>query len=106
MGLLATSFVYKVSGMVMAKFAKNLIYTGWSILPRNPDSATGRVSDIHSSQITNRFGPFYRPSESSESYLPFGIWNFQSFSQSEAQTLRSVSPLFCPELEFSCNVDR
>jgi hypothetical protein len=35
----------------------------------------------------------------------FGIWDFQSFSQSEAQRLSSVWPLFCPEAEFSSDVD-
>jgi hypothetical protein len=80
-------------------FAKNLIYSGRLILPRDPDSATGRVSDIHNSPITNCFGPFDGPSESWGSYLPFGIWNFRSVSQSEAQRLRSVLPLSCPEPE-------
>jgi hypothetical protein len=31
---------------------------------------------------------------------------FQSFGQSEAQKVRSVQPLFCPETEFSSDVDR
>jgi hypothetical protein len=33
------------------------------------------------------------------------IWSFQSFGQSEAQKFSSVQPLFCPETEFSCEVD-
>jgi hypothetical protein len=33
-----------------------------------------------------------------------GIRSFQSFSQSEAQKLRSILPLFCPETEFSSDV--
>jgi hypothetical protein len=35
-----------------------------------------------------------------------GIHDIWSFSQLEAQKLRSVQPLFCPETEFSSNVDR
>jgi hypothetical protein len=35
----------------------------------------------------------------------FGIRDFWSFSQSETQKLRSVVPLFCPETEFSSDVD-
>jgi hypothetical protein len=35
-----------------------------------------------------------------------GIQNFQSFSQSEAQKLRSVHPLFFLETEFSSDIDR
>jgi hypothetical protein len=34
-----------------------------------------------------------------------GIWNFWSFSQPEAQKLSSVQPPFCPETEFSREVD-
>jgi hypothetical protein len=33
------------------------------------------------------------------------IRDFQSFSQSETQKLSSVQPLFCPETEFSSEVD-
>jgi hypothetical protein len=106
MGSLAMSFVYKVSGKVVAKFCQNMIYIGRSILPRNPNSGTGLVSDNRNSQITNHFGPFDRPSASWESYLPFGIRSFQIFGQSEAHMLRSVSPLFCSESEFSSNIDR
>jgi hypothetical protein len=36
----------------------------------------------------------------------FGIQDFRSFNQSEAQRLSSVQPLFCPEAEFSSDVDR
>jgi hypothetical protein len=35
-----------------------------------------------------------------------GIWDFQSFGLSETQMLRSVQPLFCPEIEFSSDIDR
>jgi hypothetical protein len=35
----------------------------------------------------------------------FGIQDFQSFGQSEAQKFRSVLPLFCPEIEISSDVD-
>jgi hypothetical protein len=42
---LATYFIYKVSGRLWQNFAKNLIHTGRSNLPRNLDSVTGRVSD-------------------------------------------------------------
>jgi hypothetical protein len=34
-----------------------------------------------------------------------GIQNFRSFDQSEAKRLRSIQPLFCPETEFSSDVD-
>jgi hypothetical protein len=34
-----------------------------------------------------------------------GIRDFQSFSQSEAQKFSSIQPLFCPETEFSSEVD-
>jgi hypothetical protein len=34
-----------------------------------------------------------------------GIRDFQSFSQSEMKNWRSVSLLFCPETEFSSDVD-
>jgi hypothetical protein len=34
-----------------------------------------------------------------------GIRNFQSFDQSETQKFSSVQPLFCPETEFSSEVD-
>jgi hypothetical protein len=87
-------------------FAKSLIYTGKSILPRNPDSVTGRVPGIRTSQIANHFGLFDGPLESWEGCLPFGIQNFQNFSWPKTQKLRSVLPLFCPESEFSSNVDR
>jgi hypothetical protein len=36
----------------------------------------------------------------------FGIRDFQNFGQSEAQKLSSVLLLFCPEAEFSSDVDR
>ncbi len=35
-----------------------------------------------------------------------GIRSFRSYGQSEAQKLRSIFPLFCPEIEFSSDVDR
>jgi hypothetical protein len=35
----------------------------------------------------------------------YGIWEFQSFGQSETQKLSSVQPLFCPETEFSIEVN-
>jgi hypothetical protein len=35
-----------------------------------------------------------------------GIQKFWSFGQSEAQKLRSVLLLFCPETEFSRDIDR
>jgi hypothetical protein len=35
----------------------------------------------------------------------YGIQDFQSCGQSEAQKLCSVQPLFCPEIEFSSEVD-
>jgi hypothetical protein len=35
-----------------------------------------------------------------------GIRSFRSYGQSEAQKLRSIFPLFCPEIEFSINVGR
>jgi hypothetical protein len=35
-----------------------------------------------------------------------GIRDFRSFSQSETQMLRSVQPLFCPEIEFSSDFAR
>jgi hypothetical protein len=34
-----------------------------------------------------------------------GIQDFRSFGQSETQMLRSVQLLFCPQTEFSCDVD-
>jgi hypothetical protein len=34
-----------------------------------------------------------------------GIWDFQSFGQSEAQKLNTVQPLFYQETEFSSEVD-
>jgi hypothetical protein len=34
-----------------------------------------------------------------------GIRYFWIFGQSETQKLRSVQPLFCPEIEFSSDVD-
>jgi hypothetical protein len=45
-------------------FAKNLMYAGRSNLPRISDSATGRVSDSHNSQIANRLEQFNRSAES------------------------------------------
>jgi hypothetical protein len=33
------------------------------------------------------------------------IWDFRSFDQSETQKLSSVQPLFCPETEFSSEVN-
>jgi hypothetical protein len=34
-----------------------------------------------------------------------GIRDFWDFCQTETQMLRSVQPLFCPETEFSSEVD-
>jgi hypothetical protein len=34
-----------------------------------------------------------------------GIWDFQSFGQSETQKLRSIQPLVCPESELSSEVN-
>jgi hypothetical protein len=53
MGSLATSFVYKFLGGSRQNSTKNLIYTRRSILLRNLDSATGRVSDICNSKTAN-----------------------------------------------------
>jgi hypothetical protein len=36
----------------------------------------------------------------------FCIRDFWSFSQFDAQKLRSIVPLFCPEIEFSSNINR
>jgi hypothetical protein len=34
-----------------------------------------------------------------------GIWDFRSFGQSETQIWSSSQPLFCPEKEFSSDID-
>jgi hypothetical protein len=38
-------------------------------------------------------------------YYRNGIRSFRSFGQSEAQKFSSVRPLFCPETEFSSEVN-
>jgi hypothetical protein len=63
-GFIGDIFVYNFLGGTWQNFAKNLICIGRSILLRNLNSATGRVSDIRNSKIANRLGPFGGPSES------------------------------------------